>query len=68
MGLGLLHKGRPGLIIPLGQLAKETPSKETPDLTCGEKRDNRGVRKVVVHKRKYNRNMFTSQYSHLQGG
>lgn len=33
MGLGLLHRGRLGLIIPLGQLPKETPSNEPPDFT-----------------------------------
>lgn len=31
MGLGLLHRGKLGLITPLGQFAKETPSNEPPD-------------------------------------
>lgn len=34
-GLGLLHRGRLGLIMPVGQLPKETPNKETPDFTYG---------------------------------
>lgn len=45
MGLGLLHRGRLGLIMPLGQLPKETPSREPPDFTWGgEGRKNKGVR------------------------
>lgn len=35
MGLGLLHRGRLGLIIPLGQLPKETPNNEPPDFAWG---------------------------------
>lgn len=38
MGLGLLHSGRLGLIMPLGQLPKETPSNEPHDFIWGGKR------------------------------
>lgn len=34
-GLGLLHRGRLGLIMPVGQLPKETPNNEPPDFTYG---------------------------------
>lgn len=34
-GLGLLQRGRLGLIMPVGQLAKEIPNNEPPDFTCG---------------------------------
>lgn len=34
-GLGLLHRGRPGLIMPVGQLPKETANNEPPDFTYG---------------------------------
>lgn len=36
-GLGLLQRGRPGLIMPVGQLPKETPNNEAPDFTYGRK-------------------------------
>lgn len=32
---GLLHSGRPGLIMPLGQLPKDTPSSELHDFIWG---------------------------------
>lgn len=48
MGLGLLHSGRLGLIMPLGQLVKETPSKEPPDFTWERKWKNKRVREVEV--------------------
>lgn len=35
MVLGLLHSGRPGLIMPLGQLPKDTPSSEPHDFIWG---------------------------------
>lgn len=46
MGLGLLHRGRLGLIMPLGQLPKETPSNEPPDFAWGRKEENKRVREV----------------------
>ncbi len=52
MGLGLLHRGRLGLIMPLGQLPKETPSNEPPDFTWGEKRKNKRVREVEAEESK----------------
>lgn len=42
-GLGLLQRGRLGLIMPVGQLPKETPNKEPPDFTYGR---NRGGKKT----------------------
>lgn len=36
MVLGLLQSGRAGLIMPLGQLPKETPSSELHDFIWGE--------------------------------
>lgn len=45
MGLGLLHRGRLGLIMPLGQLANDTPSNEPPGFTCGKKESRRGKNK-----------------------
>lgn len=51
MGLGLLHSGRLGLIMPLGQLPKETPSKEPPDFTWGRKQKHKRVREVEGEER-----------------
>lgn len=48
MGLGLLQRGRLGLIMPLGQLPKETPSNEPPDFAWGVQRKNKRVRKLEV--------------------
>lgn len=46
-GLGLLQRGRLGLMMPAGQLPKETPNKEAPDFTYGR---NRGEKKHTGEK------------------
>lgn len=41
IGLGLLHKGKLGLNMPLDQLPKEIPSNEPPDFTLRKRRKNK---------------------------
>lgn len=39
-GLGLLQRGRLGLITPLGHPPNETPNNEPPDFSCREEKTN----------------------------
>lgn len=48
-GLGLLQRGRLGLIMPVGQLPKETPNKEPPDFTYGRNGGKKNTRVRDVH-------------------
>lgn len=48
-GLGLLQRGRLGLIMPVGQLPKETPNNEPLDFTYGRDMGGKNTRVREVH-------------------